>query len=78
MPDLVGIIPAATHDLYQLIQSMIGLRAVRVVYGESRHDSRVNGRLTRFWNCSSGGGFNRTSCGGSLSNKPVELSDDQR
>lgn len=36
MPDLVGIIPAATRDLYQLIQSMIGLRAVRVVYGESR------------------------------------------
>ncbi|NCW08673.1 MAG: lipid-A-disaccharide synthase [Gammaproteobacteria bacterium] len=35
-PDLVGVIPAATHDLYILIQSMIGSRSIRVLHGESR------------------------------------------
>ena len=35
-PDLVGVIPSATHDLYTLIQSMIGSRSIRVVHGESQ------------------------------------------
>jgi lipid-A-disaccharide synthase len=35
-PNLVGVIPAATHDLYTLIQSMNGSRSIRVVNGESR------------------------------------------
>ena len=34
--DLVGVIPAATGDLYELIQSMVGLRPMRVVHGKSQ------------------------------------------
>ena len=36
-PDLMGVIPAATDDLYALIQSMIGERSIYVVHGQSRH-----------------------------------------
>ena len=35
-PDLMGVIPAATDDLYVLIQSMIGERSIYVVRGQSR------------------------------------------
>ncbi|HCL68427.1 MAG TPA: lipid-A-disaccharide synthase [Gammaproteobacteria bacterium] len=34
--DLVGVIPAASGNLYELIQSMVGLRPMRVVHGKSR------------------------------------------
>ncbi len=35
-PDLLGVIPAATDDLYMLIQSMVGERSIYVVRGQSR------------------------------------------
>jgi lipid-A-disaccharide synthase len=35
-PDLVGLIPSATHDLHALIQLMVGSRSIRVLRGESR------------------------------------------
>ena len=34
--DLAGVIPAATSYLYELIQSMVGSRPIRVVHGKSR------------------------------------------
>ena len=42
-PDLMGVIPAATDDLYALIQEMIGERSICVVHGQSR---QVMGAVT--------------------------------
>ena len=42
-PGLMGVIPAATDDLYALIQSMIGERSIYVMHGQSR---QVMGAVT--------------------------------